>query len=179
MTRRVAILAGAVAMLILPAPGLHAQSMPAGKNPADLTGPWQLFVDDYLIAARSNVVRTYHPFDKYAGNPVLVGDQPWEGGNIYIYGTVLPGEDGKGYRMWYQTIPRQDELTSVLYATSTDGVRWTKPDLDICDRKGAKDNNVVLPGGFMASVMLRPWELDAQRRYLLMSLGKQGWDASV
>lgn len=179
MTRWVAILACSVAMFILPASGLQAQSMPAVKTPADLTGPWQLFVDDYLIAARSNVVRTYHPFDKYAGNPVLVGDQPWEGGNIYIYGTVLAGEDGQGYRMWYQAIPRQDELTSVLYATSTDGVHWTKPDLDIHDRKGSKDNNVVLPGGFMASVMLRPWELDAQRRYLLMSLGKQGWDASV
>lgn len=58
----------------------------------DLTGPWQLLVDDFLVATMTNVVRTYHRFQKHAGNPVLVADKPWEGTIVYIYGTVLPNE---------------------------------------------------------------------------------------
>ena len=50
----------------------------AAASVDDLTGPWQLLVDDYPVATRSNVVRAYHPLQKYAGNPVLVPDQPWE-----------------------------------------------------------------------------------------------------
>ncbi len=77
----------------------------------DLTGPWQLLVDDYLVAAKTNVVRTYHPFQKYAGNPVLVPQQAWEQ-LTYIYGTVLPNETRTGYRMWYQTLRTNDPCTA-------------------------------------------------------------------
>ena len=72
---------------------------------ADLTGPWQLLVDDYLISSQSGVVRTYHPFQKYAANPVMTTTKAWEGSTIYVYGTVLPNESGSGYRMWYHCLP--------------------------------------------------------------------------
>ena len=35
----------------------------------DLTGTWQLLIDEYLIADRTDVVRIFHPFEKYEGNP--------------------------------------------------------------------------------------------------------------
>jgi hypothetical protein len=63
---------------------------------SDLTGPWQLFVDDYTVASKVGVTRTYHPFQKYASNPVMVADRDWEGANIYLYGTVLP-DPAAGY----------------------------------------------------------------------------------
>jgi len=54
------------------------------KQLGDLTGPWQLFVDDYLVEEKTSVVRTYHPFKKYPGNPVL-----------------LPTNGGKGHRFMF------------------------------------------------------------------------------
>ena len=35
------------------------------KSLGDLTGPWHLFLDDYLVKSKVNIVRTYHPFVKY------------------------------------------------------------------------------------------------------------------
>ena len=32
---------------------------PPEKALGDLTGPWQLFVDDYLVAEKTDVVRSY------------------------------------------------------------------------------------------------------------------------
>src|SRR5262245_6240128 len=34
----------------------------AAKPLGDLTGPWQLFADDYLVASRTRVVRKYYTF---------------------------------------------------------------------------------------------------------------------
>ena len=55
------------------------------KSLNDLTGPWQLLVDDYCVAEKTSVVRTYHAFEKHPNNPVLTYDRPWEGTNIYLY----------------------------------------------------------------------------------------------
>jgi len=179
-TLRVSIVFGLIfsAVLVLSTQPCRAAG---SKSLGDLTGAWQLFVDDYLVAAKNHVVRTYHPFEKYRGNPIMLGDKPWEGGDIYLYGTILPTKDGSGYRMWYQTIPGGDEVSSVLYATSKDGIHWDKPNLGIHERKGSTDNNIVFPdkgGSFMASVMHTPWDPDPQRRYKLMRFGKGGWAAA-
>ena len=145
----------------------------------DLTGPWQLLVDDYLIAAKTNVVRKYYPFTKYAGNPVLVPQQAWEQ-LTYIYGTVLPNETRTGYRMWYQTLRTNDPCTAPstqLYATSTDGISWTKPILNQCAWCGSTANNMYYQG-FMTSVMHTPWDPDPARSYKLMNLDAGGWSVA-
>ena len=87
--------------LALGADGASASAPP--RAPSDLAGPWQLFVDDAGIAEKTNVARVYHAFEKLPANPVLVPENPWEGSTVYLYGTVLPAEDGKGYRMWYHS----------------------------------------------------------------------------
>ena len=145
----------------------------------DLTGPWQLLVDDYLIAAKTNVARTYHPFQKYAGNPVLVPQQAWEQ-LTYIYGTVLPNETRTGYRMWYQTLRKDPPCTASstqLYATSTDGIYWVKPALGQIDWCGSTANNMYYQG-FMTSVMHTPWDPDPAKVYKLMNFGTGGWSVA-
>ena len=140
------------------------------KSFADLTGPWQLFVDDYLIDEKINITRVYHPFTKYAGNPLLKADKPWEGRTSYVYGTVLPKEHGEGYRMWYQGWTGK-EYTN-LYATSSDGLTWIKPELGIVDFNGSASNNIFLrrtKEDHLPQVIYTPWEKDLNRRYKLMN----------
>lgn len=55
---------------------------------------------------------------RYPGNPVLVADsQPWEGD---VVEEPFVRAEGGSYKMWY------DNWTSIGYATSPDGVTWTK-----------------------------------------------------
>ena len=132
---------------------------------ADLTGPWQLFLDDHLIEARENVARVYHPFAKHLGNPVLKADQPWEH-NVVNCDAVLPTEDGTGYRMWYYcwSGPKDPDRSHALYATSGDGLQWTKPKLGLLPWKvtGSTENNLVGAGD---SLMFTPADPEPARRY--------------
>ncbi|MDO8542976.1 MAG: LamG domain-containing protein [Opitutaceae bacterium] len=137
----------------------------AAAPKADLTGSWQLFIDDHLIGAKENVVRTYHPFVKHPGNPVLKADQPWEH-NVVNCDAVLPTEDGSGYRMWYYcwSTRNDPDRSHALYATSADGIQWTKPKLGLLPWKvtGSSDNNLVGAGD---SLMFTPFDPDPARRY--------------
>ena len=150
------------------------------KALGDLTGPWQLFVDDYLVAEKTDVVRSYHPFTKYAGNPVLSPNKSWEGRRSYLYGTVLPSEDGSGYRMWYQAYNEKGDFGGRrgyvnAYATSKDGIDWEKPNLGIYKWRDSTDNNMFLarkhsPGDdHNPQVIHTPWEKDPQKKYKLIT----------
>lgn len=136
---------------------------------ADLTGPWQLLVDNYLVDKKENIKRTYHPFTKHHSNPLLVADKPWEGSLSYAYGTVLPNEQGNGYRLWYHAW--MGEYTN-LYATSRDGLSWEKPELELIDFKGSKANNIFFrrtKEDHLPQVIYTPWEKDPNRRYKLIN----------
>jgi hypothetical protein len=138
------------------------------KSLGDLSGPWQLFIDDSAIAEKSNLKRTYHPFKKYAANPVLVADQPWEGDIAYVYGSILPTEDGTGYRVWYHAYHDSEKAYRNLYATSRDGIKWEKPSLGLAEHKGSRKNN-LLPcrthEEHLPQVIHTPWEKDPAKRY--------------
>jgi hypothetical protein len=146
----------------------------------DLTGPWHLLVDDYPVLSRANVARTYHAFQKYTNNPVLVADQPWEG-LVYLYGTVLPNETRTGYRMWYHTLRPSDtnnDGSLELYATSTDGIHWTKPILNLRSWHGSTANNMFFTratAGGMTSVMYTPWDPNTNQLYKLMNFDSGGF----
>lgn len=128
-----------------------------------------MLVDDSILSDKRGVVRRYHAFEKDARNPVLVADRPWEGRVVYVYGSVLPGADGRGYRMWYHAW--HGEYRN-LYATSPDGLRWEKPSLGLVEFQGSKDNNIFfhrtkedhLPG-----VIATPDDPDPARRYKLIN----------
>ncbi len=160
---------GAIAVLLgaLCLPPVEARGQAKGLG--DLTGPWQLLVDDHVVASRTGVVRTYHAFEKYAGNPVLPADKPWEGGIAYVYGTILPNESGGGYRMWYHSY---DGQYHILYATSNDGISWAKPELGLVSFNGSTANNILIrrtAEDHTPQVMHTPWETDPQRRYKLVN----------
>jgi hypothetical protein len=159
-----------VALLTLFLTGLCPAMAERTREAGDLTGPWQLFIDDSVVEGKSGVTRRYHAFRKHPANPVLRPDQPWEGKVAYVYGTVLPGEQGSGYRMWYQSWAAGEYRT--LYATSRDGLNWEKPALGLVDFAGSRENNLLLPGTqpwHQPQVIWNQAEKDPARRYALIS----------
>ncbi|MED5447569.1 MAG: hypothetical protein VYA62_05035, partial [Planctomycetota bacterium] len=158
---------------------VNAADVPA-RSLGDLTGPWQLFVDDSLVAEKTNVVRAYHSFTKDPGNPVLSPDKPWEGGRSYLYGTVLPHEAGDGYRMWYQSYNEQADFGGRrgygnAYATSKDGINWVKPNLGVFAWKNSTRNNMFLvrkhsPGDdHNPQILHTPWDKDPRKKYRMIT----------
>lgn len=142
------------------------------SSPADLSGTWRLFVDDAAIAEKANVSRVYHAFEKFPANPVLRPEKPWEGSTAYVYGTVLPAEDGPGYRMWYHSWA--GGAYHNLYATSPDGLHWIKPELGLVGYEGSTRNNILFrrtKEDHNPQLIYTPWEPNPERRYKLMN-----WD---
>lgn len=162
------------------------------RSLGDLTGRWWLALDERVWASTGAARVEFHAFGKYSGNPVLAGDKAWEGGMPYVYGTVLPAEDGKGLRMWYhawisdaKVMAGKHRYTN-LYATSKDGFHWTKPELGLFSFGGATANNIVMqradkPGASHSpNVIHTPWEADAGRRYKMVTYTYyEGYSGSV
>jgi len=132
----------------------------------------QLFVDDLVIADRSNVELNLHQPVKYPGNPVLLPEHPWEAGSVAIYGTAIydPGE--KRFKMWYRAM---ENTCYACYATSKDGIHWEKPVVNVKPYRGSTANNIVLGGlepkfyldGF--AVIQDPDDPDPRRRYKMLT----------
>jgi hypothetical protein len=91
----------------------------------------QLFVDDFLIAA-TTLQRTFHAAEYHPASPILKPDRPWE--MTQGSPTAMAFSDGAWYdprdglfKLWYMG----GYTTTTCYATSTDGIHWEKPALDV------------------------------------------------
>jgi len=132
-----------------------AEEMPDRTIPVGLQK--QLFVDDYVVVEKHNVVRALGKVTKAnGGRPVLVADRPWESDNILI-GSVFR-EEGK-FKMFYKVGYAEPEPNDtpgitqlrVAYADSSDGLHWTKPNLGIRTFRNSKNNNLINPMGMTDS----------------------------
>jgi hypothetical protein len=142
----------------------------------------ELFLhDDYLIKERQGVTLVPGKVEKYSKNPVLKLDKPWEAGYYMTGCSVLHDVEEKVYKMWYDV--RNTKVTDpdlpygqighCAYATSKDGLNWTKPILNVINWKGSTENNVVFVGpngkrtkGY--SVMKDYSDPDPARRYKML-----------
>lgn len=127
----------------------------------------ELFVDDYRVASTTKVSRVTHAATKVG--PVLRPDKPWESNNAYVYGTAIYDEQAHVYKLWYQAYNRTNGQYYTCYATSHDGVHWTKPNLGIVEYEGSTANNIV---GTMhsPSVLLDRRDPDPARRYKMFGM---------
>ena len=123
-----------------------------------------LLVDDTFLARTENVTRHTHACTKL-DTPVLEAEAPWEQDGIdqrvYLYGTVRRDEGSGQFRMWY------NRLNDVLYATSEDGVHWTRPDLGLFEYEGSTANNIVWKGLHSPSVVCNAAAAPANRYVML------------
>ncbi|NOX66444.1 MAG: hypothetical protein GXO85_11840 [Chlorobi bacterium] len=147
---------------------------------------WQLFVDDYWIADSTNITATLHQPEKYPNNPLIRGDVPWEQAP-YCFGTVIYDEGDSLFKIWYQSYNYDQPVetrTPVLYATSKDGIEWTRPNLGIFEFQGSSENNIVLQNYghhdlYSPSVIKDSSESDPNKRYKMIwwdfPLGGEGY----
>jgi hypothetical protein len=143
-----------------------------------------LFADDGGIAASNGVIRTVHTA-RTLNAPVIEPDRPWEGSRVYIYGSVYAGGIGfqpmsagthgleahATFRMWYMSRPQAFSGDRVLYATSQDGVRWTKPALDSSGQNAVF--SIHSPG-----VLLDTRDSDPAKRYKMLGSKGGGYHAA-
>lgn len=124
----------------------------------------ELFVDDHRVESATDVERVVHPAVK-RGAPLIVADRPWES-SVYIYGSVVTGSPGAAYKMWYTAYNTPLAVYFLCYATSTDGITWTKPNLGRIAYGGSTANNIV--GEYGGTVAYNPNEA-AGRQYRLLT----------
>jgi hypothetical protein len=118
----------------------------------------QPFFDDALIDSRAGVELKLH--EPQPQGTVIVFNRPWEGNNS-AYVTIF--QDGGRYRMYYRGVsepgyqmkslaPRAGDVTVpanemvTCCAESTDGITWTRPDLELFEFNHSKANNIVWRG---------------------------------
>ncbi len=122
--------------------------MAFGAEPMDIGSRLDLFVDGQLVGDLQGDARLYlhKPEPREV---VLTTDAPWEG-NTSAYFTLF--QDGDLYRMYYRGshydtgTRKKAHPEMACYAESTDGIRWTKPELGLFEFEGSKANNIVWNG---------------------------------
>jgi len=140
-----------------------------------------LFLDDTFIKRAFRLQRTWHQPEKFAGNPVIEADRPWEGTTV-TFGSTLYDPQKQLFEMWYLAHdvwgsrhgrrPIKDS-DFICYARSSDGVHWEKPALGLVEYQGSKDNNIVLrhQGSHFDSfsIIKVPGEPDPDKAYRLVA----------
>jgi hypothetical protein len=116
----------------------------------------ELFVDNALIDRLDKAeLRLHRP---RAEEIALVHDAPWEGSGSGYHSVF---RDGDRYRMYYKawhldvSKGKLDTSAHPLYtctAESTDGVRWTKPELGLHEFRRSKANNITIASGKLGPV---------------------------
>ena len=114
----------------------------------------QLLVDDFLVE-QTTLTRRFHKAQPYSDNPILRPQKGWE---VLARGYGMPEvtmafSDGcfydpkdKLFKIWYRSSVRM----GTCYATSEDGIKWTRPAFDhlqpgsnIVQLSGSRDSSTV------------------------------------
>jgi hypothetical protein len=138
---RVRAIAGPV-MLMAAMATVAAHAAP-GPEPIQVGSEKQLLVDNLFFEEADGIRLRVNPALK-TGEKNVEREKPWESATLNWFSVMA---DEGAYRMWYECYdvdgwPTGDD-TSFCCAESTDGIRWTKPDLGLFAYKGSTDNNIL------------------------------------
>lgn len=153
-----------------------------------------LLLDDRIIEEVINAELQVGRVDKYPSNPLFTEEKPWEVRFDNLYGNIIYDNEDKIYKCWYSpfivdfsakgmtsiaerkskyTPPANREM-GICYATSLDGIKWEKPNLNLVSYHGNKKNNLIWIGPHGAGVFKDERETDSNRRYKMIFRGSQG-----
>ena len=156
------------------------------KSVSKTSANWQLFIDDYWISSRENISSKLFQPEKHIDNPLIKANVAWEE-NPYCFGTVIYDDEESIFKFWYQSYNYEMEMparTPVLYATSTDGIHWMRPNLGLIEFQGSTENNIVLHNYghhdlYSPSVVKDITDHDPKRKYKMIwwdfPLGEKGY----
>ncbi len=137
-------------------------------------GRKELFLDTFALQETVDVERVQHQLRKYAGNPVIRPEHPWE--FRFISGRSAPywNPEEERYEFRYWAFPPFDEdrgfypWTTCL-AVSDDGFNWEKPIVGLFEFEGSTENNMLQPTGLatdlLYNVLYDTHDPDPQRRW--------------
>ncbi len=108
------------------------------ENVREIGSRIELMIDDYLFSFNRNMTfELHHPQPREV---VLEFNMPWEGPVSTVGAGVI--KDGDLYRWWYRGGGDDDQWAA--YATSPDGINWTRPSLGLVEYGTSTDNNIVM-----------------------------------
>jgi hypothetical protein len=118
-------------------------------EPIDVGSDKQLILDGLFLADSQGVSLKIHPPRK-TGDVILRPEHEWESASLNWFNVVQDQgriDRSAKYRMWYEAYdvdgwPTADD-TSFCYAESRDGIRWTKPVLQLFTYKDSDQNNIL------------------------------------
>ena len=158
-----------------------------------------LLLDPRNISAAHNARLALGRVEKHPANPLFREEyfadppKPWEARLDNVYPSVIYDEEEGLYKCWYKTFLRDRDSNrtpladrprvsyrgggreeGVLYAESSDGILWRKPELGLVEFAGSRRNNIVMSRathGIHAGGVLKDWrDSDPARRYKFIHL---------
>ena len=150
-----------------------------------------LVLDSRIIASTDNAKLAAGTVTKHPGNPLFGEDKPWEKRFDNLYGNVIFDHEEQIYKCWYSPFivdhssrgmtraqrdakryrPPSNREMGICYATSKDGIVWTKPSLGLVDFEGTTANNIIWRGPHGAGITKDSREPDTARRYKMLMQG--------
>jgi hypothetical protein len=130
-----------------------------------------------------NLVRTTNQAVKHV-DPVLKMDAPWDTAGDEFNGlNVVYDEQDQLFKMWYGVSSRVEDWGGMVrkyaYATSSDGLAWERPVLNLIETNGSKQNNYFTStdlADFVPSILIDPSE-PASRRFKMIFVCSDIWGA--
>ncbi len=126
-----------------------------------------LFLDNREIKVIERLTRVLEPPRKRVEAPLLRPDQPWENGNLTLYGRALHRTDGL-WQLWY-TVIHSDWTFWLAYAESDDGIEWRKPLMDRFPLSWGKTNIVLGENVHGPAIILDERESRDEWRYKMLA----------
>ena len=150
-------------------PGLFKDFNDETVGDAMIINGKQLFIDDYIIEDLTGATKVLNQPVKHPKNPLMIRDKPWERDDP-DYTTVIYDQAEGIFKMWYAMhVPdRKLDSEQVLgYATSKDGLRWTKPIVNKRDKTNIVFHSKI-PGFLAPGIFKDPVAQDPQKRYKML-----------
>jgi hypothetical protein len=141
---------------------LVTQAAKPASEPIYLPDGTHLFIDDYLIAARRNVIRIVNPPRRVRTQPLIRGlEPPSSFNNVNFSSDVAYDPDTGKFQIWYWAYDTLTAERYIAHSDSNDGIYWSLP----VEVAGTRDNlfTAVLDQGTGVA--------DPQHRYLAISTG--------